>query len=266
MRALFRDATLSPLQIVLSKLESRVIPEPPHWNSEAWRQVIHGPALALCQSAQAAGLPANRCASMVEAYLSMAREAVILGWLMPAGVERISFFQTAWTELIPRLLPQAHPDLHGVILGTLWTLADNLMDVPPWLELLIVHASKALDDLEIVEAWVEDLILTALEPPAADLYGGSPEPCWVDLSEVDWRFLPGSVQFVSPTVAWVGDRARRDGLKRPLGIGLWLPPSGPSSRQWSVSPVSSASLQHSVSAPSIGRPWRRDQRVSPSRS
>ncbi|MFN3201958.1 MAG: hypothetical protein ACE366_26365 [Bradymonadia bacterium] len=200
-----------------------------HWNEEAWRQVVHGPAQSLAHCAEAQNIDEAHSLSMLEAYLTLAKRAVLDGYLLPEGVGRHGFFHHAWTQLIPRLLPLASTDTHGRLMGMLWALGENLETAPPWLEALITAASDDLTSLEDLDEWVADLTLEALEPPTQTLEPEQATITWFDFRHSDWQFLPGEMTFVAPTVLWIGDRHRVDPQQRPLGHGLWLTPGGPRS-------------------------------------
>jgi hypothetical protein len=171
------------------------------WDPRLWRQIVEGPAQAL------AGAPR-------EAYLRLCCEAVGLGYLFPAAAGREGFFNLAFLELAPLLLPALAPARQVELLALLWNLGENLESAAPWLGRIFVRVCGGLASLDGLEAVVADVERQALGPPTEPL-GVDEER--VDLAGEDRRFLPGPLHFVAPTVVCVHDR-----LRAGVSLGVWL--------------------------------------------
>jgi hypothetical protein len=170
------------------------------WDAKLWRAIVDGPARALDGPAQ-------------DAYLRLAAEAVGLGYLFPAATGRDGFFNLAFLELVPALLPRLTPARQAEVLAALWNLGENLESAAPWLGRIFTRVCRGLTSLESLEEVVAAVERQALGAPEAPAAGEE----WVDLAAEDRRFLPGALHFVAPAVLCVHDRGRAG-----VSLGVWL--------------------------------------------
>src|SRR5688572_15686026 len=212
---------------MIDRLEAAAKARFVHWDEALWREVQAGPAGELASGLSAAAARGVDAEPVLASYLTLACEAIGLGYLFPrsAGVE--SFFTIAWRELVPRLLPRLPTSRDQLdTLAALWNLSENLLASPIWLRRIFTRLFRSVDGLDDLDGRVAAIERRAAAAPSAPL-GKTARATWVHLGAEDRRFLPGVAHFVVPTVVCVHDRARTGGGGREAStIGVWLAEGG----------------------------------------
>jgi hypothetical protein len=200
-----------------------------HWDEALWREVVAGPAaeLAAGLASSAAGAAAD-VEPVLASYLTLACEAIGLGYLFPRSTGVESFFTVAWRELAPRLLPRLRSSREQVdTLAALWNLGENLEASPVWMRRIFTRLFRAVDGLDDLAGRVAAIERRAEAAPSIRL-GEDARATWVHLGAEDRRFLPGAAHFVVPTVVCVHDRQRTGGGGREAStLGVWIAGGGP---------------------------------------
>ena len=212
---------LSPVEELEKEAERRYV----RWDPVLWREILEGPAAVLATSLEGQG-SAKDGERLLLNYLRLAREAVGLGYLVPEASGATGFFNSAWFDLLPRLLPALAPADQPTALAQCWNLAENLQRSPPWLRRLMTRSLGRLDSLKGLEEAVGKIEREVNEPPSQAFdtsASGRLRSLWRDLGEEDRRFLPGRVHLLAPRVACVHDRQRTaaDG-RSAITQGVWL--------------------------------------------
>lgn len=201
---------------VVQRLEEQAALRFVRWDRALWHQVLQGPAARL-----SSGLTGAEGDALLESYLRLACEGIGLGLLVPTG-DAETWLTRAWMRLVPDLLPAAPAARRAELLAACWNLGENLEKSPPWLQRIFLTRTGALTSLDGLEALVNDVSRAVLEPPTEAL-GTTHRVEWIHLGGEDWRFLPGAVGFVAPTVVCVLDRSRSGAPGRPpVTQGVWL--------------------------------------------
>lgn len=185
------------------------------WDEKLWRQIVDGPAAALERALGVGGEPVLR------AYLELCSEAVALGYLFPDSAQASGFLNAMLRAYIPERLPNVAEPLRLQLLAALWNLGENLEAQPFWISAIFMQRLQRLDELSNLEALVDDVSAALERTPMP----GTPlrRIFWMDASQSDRRFLPGTVHFLTPTVACVHDRLRTAaGGRAAVTTGVWL--------------------------------------------
>ena len=186
---------------------------------------------------------------LLGAYLELAAEGIGLGYLVRGGGAH-TIMNLCWVELVPQRLPEVHVHKRLEVLAQLWNLVESLERLPGWWRRLFANALQGLRTLEDLESTVQRLGERARSGPEGPRWNAALSAQvhpWLWLGELDSNFLPGEVQFLTPTIACVHDRLRdgRDG-RTAAAIAIWLdenpsilgpltlPAPGASSRPFSV--------------------------------
>lgn len=181
------------------------------WDPGVWRSVLAGPARVLSDLLVERAAAVEPAVQAVESYLRLVAHGIGLGYLVPAAeLGATNFFTLAFTELVPLLLPALPPEQWAGALAQCWNLGENLETAPQWLRRLFLRAATGLQSLTDLESLVARVSRAAFDAPARrfDADHGGARVQWVHLGAEDWRFLPGAVHFVAPTVLCVHDRHR----------------------------------------------------------
>lgn len=180
----------------------------PRWAPETWRAVVDGPARALVEALDETGRPVEQTRPVVENYLTLAAEAIGLGYLYPFDdTGRPNFCSLAWFELLPGELASLEPNRQTEVLSACWNVGENLEVRAAWFQALFLELmSPRKLSLETFEEGVRRVTASILEPPQEAVDGEDCRLKWIFLGEGDGRFLPGKVAFLAPRVAVVYHR------------------------------------------------------------
>ncbi|RKH52077.1 hypothetical protein D7V93_28425 [Corallococcus llansteffanensis] len=193
------------------------------WDRALWSGFLNGPVARLGEALSASGSDAASGEELLRDYLRLGAEGIGLGYLYPASAGRQNFFTLAWSDLVPRLLPELPRGKRAAALARMWNLSENLESAPPWVQRLFCRMGTDLRSLDDLEGHLHAVANEAMEPPTQTL-GDTSTALWVDLSQEDSRFMPGELHFLAPTVVCVHDRHRATaaGGRDAATQGVWL--------------------------------------------
>jgi hypothetical protein len=171
-------------------------------------------------------------AALLDAYLTLAVEAIGLGYIDRRGFDALlrgergapNLIALVWVLKLPRHPFERDAKAEIALLTRLWNAGEGLLGEAPWLNCYVtsaLHDLASLDDLE------KELI-AALEPaltvraPAA--FRGPFAVTTIDATDLDDQFLPGDMHLVAPAVLCVHDRKRAG-----VAAGVFLRTAGASS-------------------------------------
>ncbi|NOK37859.1 hypothetical protein HMI49_32135 [Corallococcus exercitus] len=191
------------------------------WDRALWDEFLKGPGVRMGRALTSGDAAAGE--ETLRDYLRLGAEGIGLGYLYPVSAGRENFFTLAWTDLLPRLLPDLRREEQAPALARMWNLGENLESAPPWVQRLFCRLGANLSSLEGLEGHLHTIANEAMEPPSQTL-GDTSTAQWVDLSQEDARFMPGEMHFLAPAVVCVHDRHRATaaGGRDAATQGVWL--------------------------------------------
>lgn len=179
-----------------------------NWQPQTWQSLLAGPAAQLLKALEATGRPMEKTRPVAKSYLSLAAEAVGMGYLYPtAQTGRANFFSLAWFDLLPKELASLSPQRQTEVLSACWNVGENLETRASWFQILFLTlmARDGLN-LESFEVDVQRVTEMILDRPEVALNAEDYRLEWIPLGVQDARFLPGQVQFLAPQVLVVDHR------------------------------------------------------------
>lgn len=207
-----------PIDATAAELSERAARRFARWDRGTWAAIVSGPARRL-----ASRLPSDGAAdALLRSYLELVCEGVGRGYVYPATAGCDTFFNHAFTRLVPELLPSVPGGERAAALAACFNLGENLEAQPAWLRRIFARAARDLTSLARLEDFVADVTRLAVDPPPRILDGDIAVRL-VPMAAEDARFLPGAMHFLAPAVLCVHDRLRiRAGSIRAVTLAAWL--------------------------------------------
>lgn len=197
------------------------------WDAALYRDLCDGPAKRLWQ--RLAAKPKG--AAVLDAYLTLAVEAIGLGHIDRAGFDGLARGREAanliallWLGTIPDRALDGKPEVQIDRLVKAWNAGEGLLGASPWLNRYATASLHDLSSIDQLEAELVRVLEPALVAPAPSSFRGPFAVSTLDATQLDDRFLPGDMHLAAPAVLCVHDRKRAG-----VFAGVLLRPRGESS-------------------------------------
>lgn len=197
------------------------------WDAALYADLCAGPAKRLWK--RLASKPSG--AAVLDAYLTLAAEAIGLGYIDRAGFDAFSEGQPAtnlialcWLDQIPKKSFDGNPKAQIERLAKAWNLGEGLLGEAPWMSRYVTAMLRELASIDQLEVELVRVLEPVLAAPAPSSFHGPFTVSTLDAAQLDDRFLPGEMHLAAPAVLCVHDRKRAG-----VFAGVFLRPRGESS-------------------------------------